>query len=208
MLSTLDITPAAHAIQVEQIQFKGSPAWLRNGSAWVPDPGPIDYVGHPTPELDEAWEKLLRDRYFMITEEEARAAFPTEWKEAYAKMPGGEEGYLVGLDMFHTLHCVNQIRQMLWPEYYEPPPATANFEVLHKGHCIDQIRQYIMCSGDLTPIPTKFYDFLGGFRYVDSNYPHTCRNFGKIREWVDERVKQNAKGRGEKSGGKLPEIVF
>lgn len=108
--------------------------------------------------------------------------------------------------MFHTLHCLNQVRQMLWPEYY--PPANvpyANFIIEHKRrsrsevsssgdlvdripeHCIDQIRQYIMCTGDLTPIPVIEYDFLGGFGYVNSDVPHTCRNFDAIRAWTNER---------------------
>lgn len=44
-----------------------------------------------------------------------------------------------------------------------------------------------MCAGDLTPIPVMHYDLLGGFGYVDSDVPHTCRNFDAIRAWTDGR---------------------
>jgi hypothetical protein len=43
-----------------------------------------------------------------------------------------------------------------------------------------------MCSGDMTPIPTKFYGSLGR-NYVDSDQIHTCRNFEKLRVWMVDR---------------------
>lgn len=49
-------------------------------------------------------------------------------------------------------------------------------------HCLDQLRQYVMCAGDMTPIPTKYYPGKGR-NYVLSDVPHTCRNFDKLREW-------------------------
>lgn len=55
------------------------------------------------------------------------------------------------------------------------------------GHCIDQIRQYIMCSGDITPLPTRYYKALDS-NYVDSDVPHTCRDFDSIRQWISKRI--------------------
>jgi hypothetical protein len=57
---------------------------------------------------------------------------------------------------------------------------------LHQEHCIEQIRQYVMCSGDMTPTPTKYYKSLGR-NYVDSDVIHTCRNFKKLRDWMVSR---------------------
>lgn len=53
-------------------------------------------------------------------------------------------------------------------------------------HCIDHIRQMLMCSGDMTLIPTEWTDYLGR-NYVNSDVPHTCRNFAKLRDWVVSR---------------------
>ena len=113
--------------------------------------------------------------------------------------------------MFHTLHCLvstlaapllqceeklttflkNNIRKALDPENYgghshgtrSKDPKT---NLLHQDHCIEQLRQYIMCSGDMTPLPTKFYPALGR-NYVDSDVPHTCRNFESLHSWVVDR---------------------
>ena len=75
----------------------------------------------------------------------------------------------------------------LHPEYYRRQENRMQDHVtVHEEHCVDQIRQYIMCHGDLTPIPTRYYASVGD-NYVMSDVTHTCRNFKRIREWVDRR---------------------
>lgn len=32
----------------------------------------------------------------------------------------GEEGYRVGMEVFHHLHCLNLLRRVTYKEYYEP----------------------------------------------------------------------------------------
>lgn len=118
-----------------------------------------------------------------------------------------EDLYLLvlSLDMFHTLHCLvkpheittedsvftnifsiqGNLRKALHPEYYGSARKDANYR-LHQDHCIEQLRQYVMCSGDMTPIPTKYYPALGR-NYVDSDRPHTCRNFAKLQRWMVDR---------------------
>ncbi len=43
-----------------------------------------------------------------------------------------------------------------------------------------------MCSGDMTPIPTKYYSAVDR-NYVDSDRLHTCRNFAKLQAWMVNR---------------------
>jgi len=44
----------------------------------------------------------------------------------------------------------------------------------------------LMCSGDMTLVPTEWTDVLGR-SYVQSDVPHTCRNWSKLRAFVDAR---------------------
>ena len=44
----------------------------------------------------------------------------------------------------------------------------------------------LMCAGDMTLIPTEWTDHLGR-NYVNSDVPHTCRKFDKLRDWVVSR---------------------
>ena len=32
----------------------------------------------------------------------------------------GEEGYRVGMEVFHQLHCLNLLRRVTYKDYYEP----------------------------------------------------------------------------------------
>jgi hypothetical protein len=73
------------------------------------------------------------------------------------------------------------------PEMYpKNPNQTAENLELHRNHCLEQLRQYVMCHGDITPVPTKYFLGKGG-NYVWSDMPHTCRNFDKLRDWMRER---------------------
>lgn len=84
----------------------------------------------------------------------------------------------------HTLHCLDHIRKAFYPQHY--PVDSEIHGVLHRDHCLDHLRQTVLCQADLTPIPSRYYKSLGQ-NYIDSDRPHTCRDFGKIREWVSER---------------------
>lgn len=86
--------------------------------------------------------------------------------------------------MFHTLHCLNNLRKSFHPSYY--PNKGYDTHKVHMNHCLDQLRQYVMCAGDMTPIPTKYYPGKGR-NYVLSDVPHTCRNFEALREWQTGR---------------------
>ncbi|ETI25970.1 hypothetical protein G647_02747 [Cladophialophora carrionii CBS 160.54] len=177
-----DFITVRSEIKAEQITFNGSPAFDENKTMFVPNPDPVRYVGPPSPEIDKNWEKLTWGRYFLITEEEARASWGEEIEEYWDEQRGG---YVTGLDVFHTLHCLDNMRKALHPEYYGDGKANKNHD-MHQDHCIEHMRQFIMCSGDMTPIPTKYYPALGR-NYVDSDRPHTCRNFEQLRQWMVDR---------------------
>jgi hypothetical protein len=89
----------------------------------MPNPGNATYTGNPSPEVDAAWEELVGgmcqllpilivtlltlsreiERDFLITEEEAKALWPSDYQMHWDNRHGG---YWVGLEMFHALHCV------------------------------------------------------------------------------------------------------
>jgi hypothetical protein len=112
--------PAKSAIKFEEVKFNGGPSFHENKTLYIPNPDPIRYVGTPSAEIDKAWEDLtdgksenilrrtMADgltlaRYILITEEEARDTWGEEYVEFWDPYRGG---YEVGLDVFHTLHCL------------------------------------------------------------------------------------------------------
>ncbi|KAK2595877.1 hypothetical protein N8I77_013669 [Diaporthe amygdali] len=118
-------------IETERRTFTGAPAIRRNGTVYVPHQDSVRYVGAPSPEIDHAWEQLVGGRYFLITEEEAKATWGTDYRDYWSEARGG---YVLGLDVFHTLHCLNQIRQKLNPEYYPHEHGSAETKLIHNGN--------------------------------------------------------------------------
>ena len=78
----------------------------------------MKYVGN-TPEIDAEWEELSKDRYFLLTDAEAREAYGNSPLKYWNVHHGG---YVAGLDVMHTLHCLNHLRMSLYPETYPQDP--------------------------------------------------------------------------------------
>ncbi|KAF2207417.1 hypothetical protein CERZMDRAFT_16581, partial [Cercospora zeae-maydis SCOH1-5] len=186
-----DFRPARHAVELEQVRFTGSPKFDDNGDPFlVYPPDQILYTGPPSGQIDLEWEELIKKRYFLIDDDEAREAWGPNYQQYYRYPDQGDKkgGYVAGVDVLHTLHCVNVIRLALQKTYYtahEGDGAT-RFEQYHINHCLDIVRQSVQCSSDLTLIPTRWWESLGNYgrQFIDSDQVHTCRSFSKIREWV------------------------
>ena len=97
--------------------------------------------------------------------------------------------YIVELDVFHQLHCLNYLRKLVYPKVY-PMDLTSESEeaehnVVHMEHCYEQLRQSLQCSSDVSTIiwqwSQKQQRMLGNVKTT-----HTCRNFDKIRDWAVE----------------------
>ncbi|MCJ1360351.1 MAG: hypothetical protein MMC33_010356 [Icmadophila ericetorum] len=181
-----DLAAIRSEISIQTVRFDGSPSFTEDGEEFVPDhPGKLRYVGEPSSEVDDAWNELTKERYFLLSEEEAHNAWGSEYEEFWNEYWGG---YLAGLDVFHTLHCLDHLRQAFYPDYY---PQTILHGKLHNVHCIDHIRQMVQCYADATPIPSRYYPGLGQ-NYIDSDQVHTCRNFAELRAWTSERYNGSA----------------
>ncbi|KAK3949211.1 hypothetical protein QBC32DRAFT_176948, partial [Pseudoneurospora amorphoporcata] len=185
-----ELDAAKHLISVKTTLFGGSPRFKEDGTEYVPDMdrGNMNgeehhgaYVGTPRREIDHNWALLHWGRFFLLTEEEAKSAWGDEYKEFWSPKHGG---YVAALEVMHTLHCLDHIRKAFYPQHY--PVDSDIHGTLHRDHCLDHLRQTVLCNADLTPIPSRYYPALGQ-NYIDSDRPHTCRDFGRIREWVSER---------------------
>ncbi|CAE7215985.1 hypothetical protein CFE70_009978 [Pyrenophora teres f. teres 0-1] len=180
-----EFNPIKPYIKEKPTMFYGGPRWYNNGTSYrVQNPSQPIYVGPPNDDMDKAWDELLKNRYFTVTEEEAETTFGKP-HGVYNHTNG--LGYLVGLDVLHTLHCVNEVRKALDKDhYFNKKTKKAYPERDHRDHCLDQIRQQLMCHADLTPIPVIWYSGYGR-SFVQSDVVHTCRDWDAIKEFVASR---------------------
>lgn len=179
-------------------------ASAENGTLYpVVDPSSPTYAGPPSPQIDQAWNNLIEPRYFKLTDSEvahltstdqdlpAPAPLP-QWPDAVP-----EPGVYGGIDMLHSLHCVDSLRKALTPAYYAADemfllPGETRW--LHLAHCIDQLRQAVLCHGDTTPVTLKpiVTELADGRKLLtmlgETERKHTCRDSEAVIGWVKRRA--------------------
>ncbi|KAJ3819934.1 hypothetical protein F5880DRAFT_1488868, partial [Lentinula raphanica] len=155
--------PAQDAVQYEIRYFNGS-----FGSDIT------NYQGTPTPEIDKNWEDLYMYGVTQIPASEANKLF-----DKTVPIPGDESNYIVTLEVFHQLHCLNLLRKSLYPDYYSTTP------VIHLDHCVDILCQALMCTVDINPLTWYWY---GPRQRTETKFngAHNCIDFGKIQDWAYE----------------------
>lgn len=108
------------------------------------------------------------------------------------------QGTFGGIDMFHSLHCLNSLRKAVAGSMgHGIQGLQANYTQLHINHCIEHLRQAILCHGDLTPVTLKpvvhtdgnILDLVG-----QTEYPDTCRDWTSLRQEMDKRETLNFGG--------------
>jgi hypothetical protein len=98
-------------------------------------------------------------------------------------------GYVVQLDVFHQLHCLNLMRKLVYPETYPTDLTSQSDEALenidHLEHCYDQLRQSLQCNSDLATI---YWEWVPEVNRAFGNLAttHTCKNFEKVKDWARE----------------------
>ena len=120
--------------------------------------------------------------------------------ESAAKLPNATSPftndtshYIVELDVFHQLHCLNYLRKLVYPDVYKMDLTSGSEKaadnIFHMEHCYEQLRQSLQCSSDISTIFWQWSEekqkMLGSVQTT-----HTCKNFDKIRDWAVEHKAQ------------------
>lgn len=96
--------------------------------------------------------------------------------------------YVVQLDIFHTLHCLNILRKLVYP-VVNVPDDEGEGALRHLG--VDQIRQSLQCPSDVS---TLYWEWDSSVQRMLENTKttHLCRNFENIQQWArDHALEQN-----------------
>lgn len=145
---------------------------------------------HPTDAIDAAWESL----YSGIMWSAIPRAQAAQLRNRTINIPSRPDHYLIGLDVFHQLHCLDNIRKALWPDRYAASEHMGGqgmslLSRKHVDHCIDQLRQSVMCQSDLTPNWLQ-WDENHQTHLGARDMEHSCRSFERVQEWAKERYQE------------------
>ncbi|KAK2616239.1 hypothetical protein QQS21_000874 [Conoideocrella luteorostrata] len=146
MKLTLDLLPAPILDQFDMstrmVTFNGA---LRDNSSIWRQP--------PSPEVDAAWDRISTEGYEIITVAasdvlksgkslDVSLKAPTSWRAA------DSGAYIVQVEVFHQIHCLNELRkEMNYDYYYKSPPDELHRS--HKAHCLHMLLQSLMCTADV-----------------------------------------------------------
>ncbi|TGJ79242.1 hypothetical protein E0Z10_g9525 [Xylaria hypoxylon] len=159
--------------------------------------GKTEFGGPPTPELEDRWDKLWSQGSIEISKSGVEKLGKSTDKLMHAKNDT-TRGYRGVLEVFHQLHCLNEIRQYTWKAYYAthmPDWVEAHrgrvdlnltdpnsvMDRLHVDHCIEALRLQLMCAGDVTPLLLELDE--DGDEKADFNVRHKCRKWEGITDW-------------------------
>ncbi|KAJ7225950.1 hypothetical protein GGX14DRAFT_423127 [Mycena pura] len=134
------------------------------------------YDQYPSDEVDEAWRALYEFAYSKIPRSQAKLLA----NKTYPILGDEPRTYMLALDVFHELHCLDEIRKAMYTEYY--PHTTEGVNTSHMRHCLSSLRQSIMCASDVSTIVWQWSEKSQAAK-ERSDILHTCRDFQKIREW-------------------------
>ncbi|KAF4994662.1 hypothetical protein FGRMN_5659 [Fusarium graminum] len=161
-------SPAQNAVEYEIVTF--------NSDFPEDHSGKTAYYG-ASPSAETAWKKLMDPYLVQISgAEAARLSRPT------SKISQSPDSYITSLDVYHQLHCLNDIRKMV-RDYNSTEGNLERLQTMHKFHCIDSIRQSLMCNADLSLIHWYWAPQVGK-NFPNATTTHICRKWSMIEEWA------------------------
>ncbi|KAF6234052.1 hypothetical protein HO173_007882 [Letharia columbiana] len=136
------------------------------------------FKGPPSPELDDAWHQLFVNSNVRVSADDLQKINRTS-------VPLGDgSGYYAIPDVYHQLHCLKFLRQMLYHDYYRINKPT---NPIHIDHCIDNLRQNLMCKADVSLLT---FDWVSNDRAPKPNFDiqHECKNWESIDAWAEDHA--------------------
>lgn len=146
----------------------------------------------PSPEVEEAWESLSMEGFEVFTVSSSEilrsGKDPTFSVKAPEAWELGNDAYLAQIDVFHLIHCLNELRKEMWYDHYYPYPRTDAHRG-HKMHCLHMILQNLVCTADVGIIQHNWVrsELVPEPKVrpmPDFNLVKRCRNFDNLEDWA------------------------
>ncbi|KAF2842001.1 hypothetical protein M501DRAFT_998233 [Patellaria atrata CBS 101060] len=143
------------------------------------------YSEEPSPEVDDAWNKLVSPIYFQATRDEIKLS--NDDPDASVRLVDG--GYFTSFGVYHELHCLRRLYWHLNEEHYFPNRTAhrRRVEVAHAAHCLGVVLHNVMCTPN-----TALYTF--GFNPETDKMPELktsaqrqCIKWEPFHEWATSR---------------------
>ncbi|KAI1204754.1 uncharacterized protein F4807DRAFT_446096 [Annulohypoxylon truncatum] len=141
------------------------------------------FMGDPRPELDTAWHDLLNGTGIRLSAEDVLLAKATD----VVHLKGG--GYIGGLGIMHSLHCLKRIKQYIHPEYYYSQGEQDWDDInIHVDHCLEALRTQVLCRPDLSLYTFTWTPHSNIKPAVQITQESVCVDWDAVHEWMKARA--------------------
>jgi Mycotoxin biosynthesis protein UstYa len=93
---------------------------------------------------------------------------------------------------FHQYHCVYLVTKF-FRLAVDNHGELSDLERGHTFHCLEFLRQVVMCHADPT-LDLAVPNFHGSESSTGFGYWHSCRDYGALFEWTEERRYRDSHG--------------
>ncbi|PLB43503.1 hypothetical protein P170DRAFT_480478 [Aspergillus steynii IBT 23096] len=193
--------PRSEIRGVAEIPVEWTTRKFRTG---VEEGGLTDFIGGWNEHTNAAWDTILDAGLIKLTEDQAKS-LPYNT----TRNPQDPSTYVGALEVFHQLHCLNNIRHGYYvPEARDLVPEPGKL-LTHAGqlffclndetaltirspafcsldHCFDYLRQNIMCWSDTTISSLAWSTVLDGY-YPRFDPVKECLDFEQIHAWATRK---------------------
>ncbi|CAI6331892.1 unnamed protein product [Periconia digitata] len=147
----------------------------------------VIYSDPPSPEVDKAWDDLVRPIYFSAAQEEVKSS--NEDPDDTVTLLD-MEGYLGTIGVYHGLHCMRRIYWHLHEEkYFANRTAEArSVEIVHARHCLGVIVRDLMCNPDTALYTFGYYPDKDPIPRLKSGATRQCLKWDPFHEWATKRA--------------------
>ena len=151
----------------------------------------------PSAEVDAAWDYISAEGIEAITVPGSVVLKTGKDPTMSVKVPpswnGGSDAYLAQIDVFHQIHCLNELRKEIHYDYYYGATPPEQLHIDHKNHCIHMLLQNLMCHADVEVITHNWVhnDRIQDPKdkpFPDFNLVKQCRDFDKLLDWTRENA--------------------
>lgn len=162
-----------------------------NGSLWIGD-NPSVWRGSPeSAETNGAWESFERVKPIALTKAQILAmgkdpATASKFNDDYWHM--GDDAYVGALDIFHQIHCLNELRQAAfsdWGRAGKKIPKWDDIHWVHLRHCTDMLMQNLLCNADAGFLTYNWVE-QESHPFPDMSVHKQCRDWQQLVKYRDE----------------------
>ncbi|KAK3358678.1 hypothetical protein B0T25DRAFT_530902 [Lasiosphaeria hispida] len=146
------------------------------------------YVARPSPEVDSLWKDLGAEIDDILIPAHYGKAADVSPGHAFVEFEPGNPSFVVSVEAFHQLHCLNLLRKSLFynADYYKGLGVKefrnhGTMLQMHIDHCLDMLRERLMCTADAGILPS-FYTIYNTTT-PDFKRDHHCRDYGSLQAW-------------------------